>query len=194
MKIYSEQAERWLRMNKLATFEIFEGDRKSPLYIYSESDGNTETAATQLNETLEELVNGEYRIRGKKNAKDPNSSYAYADLVKGETPQTATREPQNLKHSMNEALNIQQQLFEKEKELIHKDYENKELLRRITSLEEKFDKLLKQIVKFEDHFNECMSDHGNSKETMRDTIKSGVSNLVSQGTKVAFDRFGNAKV
>jgi hypothetical protein len=196
MKIYSAQAEKWLRMNKAATFEIFEGERKSPLYIYSEQEATIETAVLALAETIKELPNGEYKLRAKQHSKAPNSSYVHAELIVGEQPNYSSQETPKNTSTMSDTLSMQALLFEKEKELIHKEYERKELARRVYELDAKFNKVLSQMKQFEEHFNECMEgmNNGKSSNTMQDTIKSGVNSLVNHGTRVAMDRFGNPKI
>ena len=192
MKIYPEQTEKWLIMNKSTFWELFEGERKTPIYSYSDANGTTNLANEALNEAISELVNGEYKIRAKQSLKAPNNTYCSRELIIGEISNTSP-EATKTSSNMSDVLKMQELLFQKREELIHKDYQLKESERRVDALEIRFNKFIIQMNEFEEEFKEAMQlmSNGKSEFSMRDTIKSGVESVVSNSSKKMFDRFGN---
>ena len=140
MKIYPEQTEKWLRMNKSAFWELFEGERKTPIYSYSDSEATIDSANDALNEVLNELANGEYKIRAKQSLKSPNNTYVTRDLVIG-VSMIHTSEPTKTNGNMSEILKLHDERTQMLLDAKDREYQIRDFQNEVKKLNEKFDKL-----------------------------------------------------
>ncbi len=189
MKYESKDLEKWIRMHKRPFWEILQGDKKQGLFAYDDTDGDLETAVYALNEAIETLPNAEYKIRAKRNLKDPNNSYLTVDfVVNNSSSKPSTR---NQSNTMNELERLYQEKLKDALALKEKEFELKLLLDKFSALEKKFDTLFTQVQEFQDEMYDLLDD--GKVNGSRGVIQDGLSNIVSNGTKAVVDRWAGLK-
>ncbi|MEA5426807.1 hypothetical protein [Arcicella lustrica] len=191
MKYESKDLEKWLRMHKRPFWEILQGEKKQGLFAYDEPDGNLESAVDALNEAIETLPNAEYKIRAKRNLKDPNNSYLTVDFVVNNSS-SAKPSSRNQTSNMQELERLYQEKLRDALALKEKEFELKMLLDKFSTLEKKFDTLLNQVQEFQTEMYDLLDD-GKVNGSRNNVIQDGLNNIVSNGTKAVVDRWAGLK-
>lgn len=190
MKYDSKDLEKWLRMHKRPFWEILQGERKQGLFAYDDIEGNLENAVDALNEAIETLPNAEYKIRAKRNLKDPNNSYLTVDFVVNNST-SSKPSTRNQNNTMHELERLYQEKLKDALALKEKEFELKLLLDKFSTLEKKFDALLKQVQDFQDEMYDLLDD--GQINGSKGVIQDGLTSIVSNGTKAVVDRWSGLK-
>lgn len=187
MKINANELDKWVRMNKSPLWEILQSDKKTALF--SCSDTSIDDSIIALKEALPYLPSSEYKLRAKRKATDPNSSYLSVDFVVSSNDSTSNKQGT----SMTDIERLYQEKLQQALDLKEKEFEIREYKRMHDELSNKFDKLLKQVKELEEHILDHLDEQKTSKSGFGNVLNEGMSNLATHGTKAVVDRFAGFK-
>ncbi|MDI9872239.1 hypothetical protein [Flectobacillus roseus] len=162
---------KWFKMNGRPDWDILKG--KEAIFGYDDKDDLTESL-TKLEEVLQELPSGEYKIRARK-FKGPNSSYKQIDF-------TVSSQNQSIQPSKKMATEAEI------KERIALEVDNAKKAMLIEFLQKDIDSLKEKVRDLEKRFNELLDiveDLHDGDSSNDSKAKNSLGNLIKEGADMA---------
>ena len=168
-KIPVTEVVKWFKINSRPDWDILKG--KDALFGYDEKNDLDESLA-KLEEVLDELPSGEYKIRARK-FKAPNSAYKQIDF---------TVSSQNIQPAKKMATEAEI------KERIALEVENARKTMLIEFLQKDIDSLKEKVKDLEKRFNELLDiveDLHDGDSSNDSKAKNSLGNLIKEGADMA---------
>lgn len=160
---------KWFKMNGRPDWDILKG--KEAIFGYDDKDDLTESL-TKLEEVLQELPSGEYKIRARK-FKGPNSAYKQIDFtVSSQNIQPAKKMATEAEIEKRIALEVENARKTMLIEFLQKDIDS--LKDKVKDLEKRFNELLDIVEELHD------GDSSNDSKA-----KNSLGNLIKEGADMA---------